>query len=507
MGDPALIEGRKHALKRLGRVLVLGLGKSGRAVVDYCLPLVGTRVESLFVAAGERTDDAWAFAREREASGVRFAFGCDAVEGSFDLCVASPGIPETSDFYRSAKAASAEVASEIEFAWRESPSSARWVAVTGTNGKTTTTALATALLRAAGMRAVSVGNIGDVALTAVESDAADVYVAETSSFQLASTRLFAPDVAVVLNVTPDHLAWHGGFEAYRDAKLKALANLSSVPGACAVLDATDDVVRETVRSLRPLSPEERGFAYVPVGTASGLSESMIDRCGSDNAAFVDGDVLRVDYAGTQHRLATVGELPIKGDHNVANALAASCVAIALGADDASVARALREFPPLPHRIEPCGSVSGVACVNDSKGTNVDATVKAFTAFAPGSVVALLGGCDKGTDLAPLVAAARKRARAVVCFGDAGARFAAAFLGAAADRLQPSGAAALDPSGLAVARAAHLADAFDAALSLAEPGDTVLLSPACSSFDEFSCYQERGDAFKALVAARAAEAGD
>ncbi len=485
-----LLPGRKHAPKRLGRVLVLGLGKSGRAVVDYCAPLVGGRVESLVVVGGARTPEAEAFAAAREADGVRFVFDCEEVAGSFDLCAASPGIPATSAFYRSAEAASAEVVSEIEFAWRESRADARWVAVTGTNGKTTTTSLAARLLREAGASAVAVGNIGDVALSAVARDEAGVYVAETSSYQLASTRLFAPDAAVILNVTPDHLAWHGGFEAYRDAKLKALANLAQVPGAVAVLDATDDVVRAEARRLRALSRAERGFAYVPIGTAAGLRESMIERCGSDNAAFLDGDVLRVDLDGRTHRLARVGELAIKGDHNVADALAAASAAIALGTPDSAVVRGLRAFPPLPHRIEPCGRAGGVSFFNDSKATNVEATVRAFTAFEPGRAVVMLGGRDKGTDLAPLVDAARANAKAAVCFGEAGPRLAAA----------------LEAGGVPVARATCLADAFEAACALARPGDAVLLSPACASFDEFSCFEERGSAFRALAAARAREAG-
>ena len=490
-GMSALIPGRKHAPARLGRVLVLGLGKSGKAAVDYCLDLVGSRVESVTVAAGARTPDAEAFAQAARSRGARVFFDHEDIEEAYDLCIASPGIPQTSAFYASAEAACGELVSEIEFAWRESAADARWVAITGTNGKTTTTSLATAILREGGFDARAVGNIGDVALIGVAAGDADVYVAEVSSFQLASTRLFAPNVAVVLSITPDHLAWHGGFEAYAEAKFKALSNLSSAPGAVAVLAATDDTVRAKVRELKSLG-EARGFAYIPIGTASGLRESMVDRCGAEAAAFVDVDeTLRIDVAGTTHRLCAVADLPIKGEHNIENALAAASCAIALGVSDETISRALAEFPPLEHRIEPCGEVSGVAFVNDSKATNVDATIRAYSAFAPGTAVVLLGGCDKMTDLAPLVKATRENAKAAVCFGDAGERFFGAFAQAAAE-------------GFPVVRAQHLADAFDAACSIAEPGDTVLLSPACSSFDEFSCFEERGEAFKELVRIRAGE---
>lgn len=496
-----LVEGRKHAPRRLGRVLVLGLGKSGRAAVEYLLPLLGGRVEALAVAAGARTPASEEFAAHACAGGAMAAFEDAAVGelaersgGFFDLCVASPGIPESSALYASAAAVSAEVVSEVEFAWRESAADSRWAAVTGTNGKTTATALLAHVLAAAGFDAHAVGNIGDPCIAQVGAGGAEVYVAEVSSYQLASTRLFAPDVAVLLNITPDHLHWHGTFEAYRDAKLKLLSNLPSVPGAVAVLDAANDVVRAEARRLRALAPEERGFAYVPMGTAAGLCGDMRAACGSDNAAFLDEDgALTVALDGREHVLARADELQVKGEHNASNALAAAAAALALGAPQAAVADALRTFPPLEHRIEPCGEAAGALCYNDSKATNVDATLKALEAFPEARPLVLLGGDDKGTDLAPLVAAAHAHARAAVCFGAAGERFEEAFA-RAADRA---------PADFALARAAHLEDALDAALALARPGDVVLLSPACASFDEFASFEERGRVFKKLVAQRSA----
>ena len=494
-----MLPGRKAAPVRLGRVLVLGLGKSGRAAADYLIPLIGTRVDALAVAAGAPNDDALAWAEEARARGAVVAFDHEAIEGSYDLCVASPGISERSAFYRSAAAASAEVVSEVELAWRESAADARWVAVTGTNGKTTTTSLIAHVLRGAGMDAVAVGNIGDTCIGAVGAGGAAVYVAETSSYQLASTRDFAPDVAVVLNITPDHLAWHGSHEAYAAAKWKVLANLARTPGAVAVLDAVDDAVRERVRALRAQDPAERGFAYVPLGTARGLGFDMRAACGSDNAAFVAPDgTLTVALGAEERRLCRVDDLKVRGDHNVANALAAASAALALGAPADAVAAHLASFAPLEHRIEPCGAVGGVECYNDSKATNVDATLVALTAFPGRRLTVLLGGRDKGTDLAPLVAACRDRARAVVCFGEARERFLDAFGGPSA----PEGA-----EGLAVLEAAGMEAALDAALAGAAAGDVVLLSPACASFDEFSCFEERGDVFRSLVAARARKAAE
>lgn len=499
MASQGFIANRKHAPHDLGRVLVLGLGKSGRATVDYCLPLLGDRVRMLAIAAGARTEASEEFAAAAREAGALVAFEdgavgqlADAAGGAFDLCIASPGISQFSAFYESAAASAAEVVSEVEFAWRESAVDSRWVAVTGTNGKTTVCALAAHVLAGAGLAAAAVGNIGDPCIQAVGEACTDVYVAEVSSYQLASTVRFAPNVAVLMNITPDHLHWHKSFEAYRDAKLKLLANLADVPGCVAVLDATNDVVRSEVRRLHALPASERGFAYVPMGAAAGLGGDMREACGSDNAAYLDdAGMLHVAFAGAEHAVLRADELLIEGEHNTSNALAVAAVAIALGVPDQAAAEGLRTFAPLEHRIEPCGTVAGASCYNDSKATNVDATLKALAAFPGKRLVVLLGGDDKGTDLAPLVAAVHEHACAAVCFGAAGPRFADAF----------DAVGSQAPADFSVLRAGHLEDALDAALGLASAGDVVLLSPACASFDEFSSFEERGTVFKALVAAR------
>ena len=265
----------------------------------------------------------------------------------------------------------------------------------------------------------------------------------------------------------------------------------------AILDATNDVVRAKVRELKGLSFAERGFDYIPMGTADGIGGDMRARCGADNAAFIDEDrILRVAYAGSEHALLCADELQIKGAHNASNALAAAAVAVTLGADDAKISEALKSFPPLEHRIEPCGVIDGVECFNDSKATNVDATLKALEAFPGRRIVVLLGGDDKGTELEDLVKSTYAHAVAAVCFGTAGERFEKAF----------QQAAELAPQGFELIHRCHLADALDAALDLAGQGDVVLLSPACASFDEFSSFEHRGRVFKQLVAQREAAAG-
>ncbi len=487
MGRSGIIAGTKAAPEHLGDVLVLGLGKSGRAAAEYCARLIRTRADSVTVAAGASSESAQSAARQLEALGVRVVFDRTDIEGRYDLCIASPGISQFEAFYRNAQIASTSIVSEVEFAWRESPEASRWVAVTGTNGKTTTTALAAHILQCCGRRAVAVGNIGDTCLEAVAHDAADIYVTETSSYQLASTVDFAPDAAIILNITPDHIKWHKTHEAYVQAKFKVLANLAE-SGGLAILDAADDTVRAKVRSLAALSDEQRGFSYVPLGTASGLEGDMRAACGSRNAAFLRSSDRRLIVAidGAEHELCTADELRIPGLHNVANALAASCAAIYLGCDRASVADALKSFAALEHRLEPCGSVAGTVCYNDSKATNVDATLKALAAFDPRRPIVLLGGDDKGTDLAELVRQAQIHCKAVVCFGAAAPRFLDAFEGAQ----------------IPVYSANRLADALDEGLAHSQAGDVVVLSPACASFDEFSCFEERGETFKRLVAERA-----
>ncbi len=503
----ALTNETADAPNHVGRVLVLGLGKSGQAACRYLQKLVGGRVDALAVAAGADTPAARAFVEGLDA-GVAVAFGDGGVRElaeaagtdpdgrAFDLCVASPGIPPHADLYRDALACSAEVVSELELAWRESGPDARWAVVTGTNGKTTVTSLLAHLLADGQGGVAAVGNIGEPAIEAVASGAVRTYVAEASSYQLASSPRLVPDVAVVLGITPDHLSWHGGFDHYAEAKLALVERMRLAGRGAAVLDATNDVVRGEVRRLRALPPKG-GFSVVPVGTADGLASDMRVRCGSENAAFLDADGLLVVGLGPDDAtLGPASALRIAGEHNALNALAAAAAALVLGVEAADVAARLATFAPLEHRIEPCGCVAGVACYNDSKATNVDATLKAFAAFPASPLVVLLGGRDKGTDLAPLVAAAAAHAKAVVVYGEARFRFAQAF-----------GLAFDEGAGCPYVMADDLREAFSEGMALCDPGDVLLLSPACASFDEFSCFEERGDVFKALVAARAAKTGE
>ncbi len=460
-------EGRQPA--NAEKICVLGAGVTGRAVA-----LDAARAgHEVVLFAGQDTEGNRAAAPELEAAGVDVRF-TDAVEGSFDVCVPSPGIPATSAFYAAGAAHAACCIGEPEYAWRISPS--EWIAVTGTNGKTTTVALVAHILACCGHEARPCGNTQDTTtLEAVRTrPAGATIVAELSSFQLASTARFAPDVAVLLNITSDHLSWHGSQEAYRRDKLKLLANLGA--GSSAVLGAGVCTGSE-IAELRG-----RGVRVVVVGGD--------DEAGS--ACLGDDGVLRVKLSGDgEVALCRADELQIRGAHNIENALAAATAALEAGCAAADVADALTSFSALAHRIECAGEVGGVSFYDDSKATNVDATVKALAAFAPGHVVLLAGGRDKHSPLSELVAAAKSACACVVCYGEAEKRFAEAF----------------DAAHVPTARAPRMREAFACALEQARPGDTVLLSPACASFDEFSGFSERGDAFKQLVASHAAGAAD
>lgn len=484
----------------LGNVAIIGLGRSTTAAARFCLAalrggLCGATASSMRIYGGAGTEAARKAAAEFVEAGIEAVFDCEDVEGSYDIAIASPGIPEGSAFLQSAKAHACEVVYEPELAFRASPE--RWIGVTGTNGKTTTTTLATALMEAAGHAAHACGNIGMPCIEAVAlREPGDWMVAELSSFHLTSMSTFSPDAAILLNLTPDHIEWHGSLEAYYAAKLRIFANQR--PEQVAVIDCTADITRKAAADLAAA-----GHSVVAIGGPLGLSDryhplgvGALVPAGPDapqarhGAAYLDGGSLVVELEGARHVLSRIDELAIRGDHNMQNALAASAAAIACGADDASVSRGLRAYEPIEHRIEPCGEAGGVRFFNDSKATNTDAAAKALTAFPGESVIMLLGGHDKGTDLTGLVADCLASCKAVVCYGEAGGRFRQAF--------DEALALAAGPEVPEVLSAANMAAAFEAAVAHAKSGDVVLLSPACSSFDEFGSYEERGRAFKELV---------
>jgi len=446
-----------------GDIAVLGTGVTGVAVSQYVLDAISAGAEATLTVYDERDgEQQQAIATELRRLGVTVNLGATEVSLSHDVVIASPGIPPSAPLVQSARARAHRVISEIEFAFELSDSP--WVAVTGTNGKTTVTSLIAHIIRCAGLPVECVGNIGDPAIAVVGvSGPSTIIVAEVSSFQLALTQQFRPRVAVLLNITPDHIDWHGSLDAYAYDKARIFANMGE--GDTAVVDIDDPGSAPYATSLR-----DQGIVVAPI------SRSAVPAGG----AGLETDELLIDTAAGTFEIVNRSELHIRGDHNVSNALAAARAVSALGVAPALIAEGLRSFVPIAHRLEPIATHSGVEFINDSKATNPGATRMALTAFADRSVILLLGGRNKGNDFSELCDDVRA-CRAVVAFGEAGADIAAA----------------LDEC-VTVIRAGGMRDAVEAARQLARPGDVVLLSPACASFDEFSGYAERGDTFRATV---------
>jgi UDP-N-acetylmuramoylalanine--D-glutamate ligase len=439
-------------------ILVVGLGITGEAVAnrlssDGPVTVVDDRPDT--AAFAERA----ARLSERGVTvvGAPPPEQLAALVAAAELVVPSPGVPEAHPVYRLAAEGRVPLHSEIELA---GTAAARrglpMVAVTGTNGKTTVTTLIAEMLSAGGRRALAAGNIGRPLLDAVHDDV-DVVVAEVSSFQLRFTETFRPRVAVLLNVAEDHLDWHPSFKEYVAAKARIFANQSG-----------DD--------LLVFNADDAAVAGVAAG-APARSVAFTLRGASAEAWRLENDrLVRPDGA----TFIAAGDLARSGPHDIANALAAAAAAADLGIADEASRAVVGSFAGLPHRVTPVGQSGGVTFVDDSKATNPHAALAALAGFD--SVVLLAGGRNKGLDLGVLRQEAG-RIRAVVAIGEAAGEVEACFAG-----LRP------------VRRAGSMAEAVRLGAELAEPGDTVLLSPACASFDWYTSYAARGDDFAREVQA-------
>jgi len=447
-----------------GRVLVYGLGVSGAAVVRHLV------AEGLDVVVVD--DDGGEGPHQRAAAlGVELVVAppgerLQELASAVDEIVVSPGVPAGHRVF--ALGIGVPLLGEVELAWRRCR--AAMVAVTGTNGKTTVTTLVTAMLRASGVKAVAAGNIGAPLLDAVAGDA-DVIVAEVSSFQLALTATFRPAVAAWINFSEDHLDWHATLEDYRQAKARIWAN--SGPGDVVVANADDPVVLAASGA-----PRARGATVVTFGLGAPGQRTGSPLADDTVADYTVADGRLVGPGGVV--VAPVAELPRRLPHDLANALAAAASALAAGADPGGCREALGAFGGLPHRVELVGEARGVRFYDDSKATTPGAVLAALDGFH--SAVLIAGGRNKGLDLSVLREAAG-RLHGVVAIGEAAAEVGAAFAGACT-----------------VVEAPSMADAVRRAVELARPGDAVVLSPACASFDWYLSYGARGDDFAAHVRA-------
>ncbi|HEY4053305.1 MAG TPA: UDP-N-acetylmuramoyl-L-alanine--D-glutamate ligase [Terriglobales bacterium] len=445
------------------RVLVVGLGRSGVASAVF-LKSRGARV----TVSDARSED-----QLREEIPALLDQGIAVETGGHgertfhnqDLIVVSPGVPIDSPPLAQARAMGASVIGEIELASQFVRG--RIVAITGSNGKTTTTTLIGEILAKSGLKTLVGGNIGTPAISLViEAASETAIVLEVSSFQLETIRTFRPKIAVVLNITPDHLDRHRTFAAYVDAKARIFENQTS--DDFAVLNADNPACVELAARTRA-----QVFWFSRKGEV-------------EQGAFVRKTQIAFRRGHSDIEVIPVAEVPLKGGHNIENVLASICAAVLMGCDAARIRPAVREFKAVEHRLEYVATVQGVEYYNDSKATNVDATVKALESF-PANVHVILGGKDKGSDYTLLNDLLRERVKCVYTIGAAAEKI----------RSQIDGAAAVVSSGT-------IESAVRQATAAARPGDIVLLAPACASFDQFQNYEHRGRVFKELVRALALE---
>jgi UDP-N-acetylmuramoylalanine--D-glutamate ligase len=444
-----------------GPFLVVGLARSGQAAAR----LLAARGERVLAVDSGHPDGAEGLS----GWGVEVVLDTDGLaqlEGTHTV-VKSPGVPREAPVIAAALEREIDVIGELELAWRALPN--RFLAVTGTNGKTTTVELLGHIFRGAGEPVAVAGNVGvPVAGLVGEVDPEATIVCEASSFQLEDTTLFSPEGAVFLNLAPDHLDRHGDLPAYLDAKLRVFAN-----------QGNDDVA--------VWNGDDPELAGVDLGGCA----RRIEFC---RGASPDCEVAAVEGAIFWDGEAVIGlpELGIPGEHNVENAMAAAAAALAFGLDRDAVREGLRSFGGVPHRLEPVGEVDGVLFVNDSKATNVASAVVGIGSFDR-PVHSILGGSDKGEPFRRLRRELLAHAAAAYLLGDTTERMAEEL----ADLVEVD---------VPLRRAVDLEDAVRTAFAAAVPGEVVLLSPACASYDAFPNFEARGERFRQIVAELRAENG-
>lgn len=439
------------------KVLVLGLGVSGCAAARFLINK-GARV-----IAADSSDDSETViqsAAELTDAGAECRIG-DIPESVLDdvhLIIVSPGVPNDNKLVQKAIELRIPIMSEPELASRFTRASI--IAVTGTNGKTTTTTLIGEILKSSGLESVVAGNIGYPMICAVEEvSAAGFLVIELSSFQLDHIIQLRPEIAVLLNITEDHLDRHGDFSAYVESKKRVFMNQTT--NDYAIVSADDPVVLAAADGIRSRL----------------VKTSKFDR--PADGAYTADDMLVVNV-GSRQTVCRIDELRLTGSHNLDNALAATAAAVCAGVKVEHIRQVLKEFAGLPHRLQKIGVLDGISFYDDSKATNPDAVLKAVTSFDK-PVILLAGGRNKGYDFSKLAPLADS-IKAIEAFGEAGSQMAAD----------------LAQSGITIKVWPDLEAAFEAAQEIARTGDIILLSPACASFDQYKDYKARGEHFIELV---------
>jgi UDP-N-acetylmuramoylalanine--D-glutamate ligase len=442
-----------------GPYLVAGLARSGEAAA---LALRARGEEVIGCDAGATGDEKLsAVAGRLSAAGVEVHLDASgaALAARAGTLIKSPGVPQTAPVVAAARAAGLPVIGELEFAWRLVPN--EFIAVTGTNGKTTTTEWIGHIHREAGAPVAIAGNVGTAVSSLVGALAPEAtVVCESSSFQLEDTLSFAPESALLLNLAPDHLDRHGSYDTYVAAKLRVFAN-----------QGNDDVA---------IAPDDLGIEDL-----GGCARTVL--FGTTPEAEVSARAGQIWW--TDRPLLRTDELSLPGEHNLRNALAAASACLTRGLDPDAVAAGLRTFNGVVHRLELVATIDGVSYVNDSKATNVASTIVALRSYT-GGVHLIAGGRGKQQDFAPLAPLAADRCKAIYLIGEAAAQLDQTLAG----------------TGVSVNMAGDLEHAVGAARAAARSGDTVLLSPACASYDQFSDFEARGERFRELVGDDMARSG-
>ena len=451
-------------------VLVVGVGKSGQATARFLLEhakYLGMTTLTLVDSARSDTLDVFAAQLDKKWSEqikIETAFGVEQVpDAHYDLCIITPGLAPHTALSKSAYARSREVISEIELAYRLSPPNLTWIAITGTNGKTTTTELLREVIEAGecaqSTHVYSVGNIGTPALEALSAVRPDDYfVAEVSSFQAARLVDFKPQVAVLLNLSADHLDWHKNIKQYAADKCEIFARC-----------AAGDLI---------LAPDESQLHEEARPVIAAALDAARSRGAEVQTIQTKDAALPFDAR----------EMNMRGVHNISNACFALAVARYFDLPDDKSIHALKNFRPQPHRMQEVGRYKDVLYVNDSKSTNADASIQALTAYAGLELTLLLGGQNKGSDYHDLAKAALARAKTILLFGEAAKELKLSFDALAREQTAQQQVLSFD----------KMKDAIHFACEHALPQEVVLLSPANASFDEFNNYEERGEYFAALV---------
>lgn len=442
------------------KILVVGMGKSGKAAVSE-LHNLGAEVYAQDMNPVASVDPQFVKYLERE--NISTFFGCNPDDmKAFDLVVISPGVSPNLPFLEEARSAGIEVIGELEMAYRLSKGN--YVAITGTNGKTTTTTLVGEIFEKAQRKTAVVGNIGVAVISkAVEAGEDEWMITEASSFQLETVKEFHAKVSAILNLTPDHLNRHKTMKAYGEAKAQVFRNQTEEDYL--VINYDDKVcyaLSETCKAkVIPFSRKEE----LEIG-----------------AYLVDDQMVIRDEKGIVHPICSIHDLKIIGDHNVENALAAAAISYFAGIDVNVIETVLKEFPGVEHRIEYCGVVDGVKFYNDSKGTNVDAAIIALKALKE-NIILIAGGDGKAQDFTELAENLKGRVKTLV------------LLGRDANQIEDC---AKKAGYTEIYNEKDMNDCVKRAVSLAEEGDKVLLSPACASWDMYDNYEQRGVHFKTCV---------